>query len=465
LKKVAVSDEIINDVHIAYIGGGSMFWARELMGDLALEPQLSGIVRLYDIDYDAAKANETIGNSLSDDPLACGKWVYEVKPTLEETLTGADFVVISILPGTFKEMSSDVHAPEKYGIYQSVGDTVGPGGIVRAMRTVPMYIEIAEAIQAFSPRAWVINYTNPMSVCMGALYSVFPEIKAFGCCHEVFHIQSLMAKMLEPECGVVNAGKGDICFNVLGVNHFTWVDKASYLTNDLMPVFDSFAAKHMESGYALSDMDNDPEYPFRNNNKVCFDVYRRFGLIPAAGDRHISEFLPPKYLESPETVERYGFTLTKVSYREQMRRSKLEETKAFLSGREKFKLRPSGEEGTEQIKALLGLSELITNVNLPNCGQVAGLPLDATVETNSMFSKDAVRPVFAGKFPPVVGAMVSRHAENQKRIVDAGIRKDIGLAFEVFLSDNLMTIKAADAEELFAQMLQNTKTYLSGWHI
>ena len=85
--------EKIDNLQIAYIGGGSMNWAWELMGDLALEPQLSGIVRLYDINYGAAKSNEIIGNRLKDDPAALGKWAYKAEKTLKDTLTGTDFVV------------------------------------------------------------------------------------------------------------------------------------------------------------------------------------------------------------------------------------------------------------------------------------------------------------------------------------------------------------------------------------
>ena len=110
------SDDRVTDVRIAYIGGGSRGWAWTFMTDLALEPSLGGTIRLYDIDENAAKANETIGNHLSDRPEAVGKWRYETKKSLREALDGADFVVISILPGTFDEMAVDVHMPERLGI-------------------------------------------------------------------------------------------------------------------------------------------------------------------------------------------------------------------------------------------------------------------------------------------------------------------------------------------------------------
>ena len=175
-----------DNVQIAYIGGGSRGWAWGFMTDLAQADDICGTVSLYDIDYEAAKHNEVIGNKLKELEGCKSPWSYRVVKELSEALTGADFVIISILPGTFDEMHSDVHTPEKYGIYQAVGDTTGPGGIVRALRTIPMYETIAEAIKEYCPKAWVINYTNPMAVCVNTLYRVFPEIKAFGCCHEVF---------------------------------------------------------------------------------------------------------------------------------------------------------------------------------------------------------------------------------------------------------------------------------------
>ena len=168
------SDNKVTDLNIAYIGGGSRGWAWTLMTDLAKEPNLSGTVRLYDIDPDAARVNEQIGNRLSTRDDVVGKWTYKTFDTLKDALSGTDFVIISILPGTFDEMESDVHQPEKYGIYQSAGDTAGPGGTVRALRTIPMFVEIAEAIKAYAPDAWVINYTNPMTLCVKTLYHLYP---------------------------------------------------------------------------------------------------------------------------------------------------------------------------------------------------------------------------------------------------------------------------------------------------
>ena len=236
----------VRDLNIAYIGGGSRGWAWTFMTDLSMDDSLSGTIRLYDIDEAAAKNNEIIGNKLTAREDTTGKWDYVTCSTIGEALTGCDFVVISILPGTFDEMASDVHLPERLGIYQSVGDTAGPGGMIRALRTIPMFVEIAEAIKKYAPEAWVINYTNPMTLCVKTLYHVFPQIKAFGCCHEVFGTQKVLKGICEETLGLTGIDRRDININVLGINHFTWLDKASYKGIDLFPVYRDYIDSHYE---------------------------------------------------------------------------------------------------------------------------------------------------------------------------------------------------------------------------
>lgn len=445
-------------ITIAYIGGGSRDWAWNLMRDLALEEQLEGVVRLYDIDLEAAEHNAVIGNRLAEDPAARAKWEYRVARSLREALTGADFVVISILPGTFDEMQSDVHAPEKYGIYQSVGDTVGPGGSIRALRTIPMFVTIAEAIRQYAPSAWVINFTNPMSICIKTLYHVFPGIRAFGCCHAVFHAQELLSSMLRDN-GYGDATRKDICCVVTGVNHFTRFTKASYQGMDLFPAFADFARKYAQTGYDRDGSQAWKTNPFECAHRVLFDLFLRYGAIPAAEDRHTSEFVP-WYLKDPETVRGWMFGLTSVAWRKQDLAARLARGEALRSGRERLELVPSGEEGHLMIKALLGLGDMVTNVNLPNVGQVSNLPLGAVVETNALFTANGVAPVFAGELPHGVLSLVYPHALNQFTLLDAVLRQDAELAFHAFMNEPLMRLEPSDARALFQEMLRNTAKYL-----
>lgn len=456
----------VSDLSIAYIGGGSKGWAWGLMGDLALEESLSGTVKLYDIDYEAAYDNEIIGNRVSGLENAKGKWRYKAVKSLEEALTGADFVIISILPGTFKEMASDVHEPEKFGIYQSVGDTVGPGGLMRALRTIPMYVEIAEAIKKFSPDAWVINYTNPMSVCTRTLYKVFPEIKAFGCCHEVFGTQQLLAEMLEDMRGIKNARREEIKVNVLGINHFTWIDKATYKGMDLFPLYKEFAEKYYETGYEHGIKENWMNSYFSSAHRVRFDLFKRYGVIAAAGDRHLAEFCPPWYLKDPETVKEWKFTLTPVSWRVEHKAELDEKSKRLRNGSEALDLSGTGEEGVRQMKAILGLGDLVTNVNLPNRGQMPDMPADAIVETNALFTRDGIKPLLAGKLPTEVQNLSVRHVYNQETVLAAALSKNREMAFRAFLNDPLTgNLYLKDAETLFESMMKNVWEYLVHWKL
>ncbi|WP_070000207.1 family 4 glycosyl hydrolase [Cellulosilyticum sp. I15G10I2] len=450
----------VTDITIAYIGGGSRGWAWTFMADLALEEKISGTIRLYDIDSKAAKTNEIIGNALSKREDTVGKWHYETKASLKEALTGADFVVISILPGTFVEMYSDVHEPEKYGIYQSVGDTAGPGGALRALRTIPMFVEIAEAIKTFSPKAWVINYTNPMTICVRTLYEVFPEIKAFGCCHEVFGTQKLLAHMCEEFLGIEKVDHRAIHVNVMGINHFTWFNEASFQGLDLFPMYEKFVDKYYEQGF------NEPDKNWANSTFECahrvkFDLFRKYGLIAAAGDRHLVEFLPPVYLKNPDTVESWKFSLTTVDWRIADLKQRMDRAKRLAEGEESLGNEPSGEDGILLIKALVGLERTISNVNIPNIGQIPNLPIGEVVETNALFSRDSIRPVFAGALPESISLLIAPHAANHADLLKAAMTGDKELAFKAFVNDPLVTLTEEKARVLFETMLQNTKKYLS----
>lgn len=453
------NDKRVSDIQIAYIGGGSMGWAWTFMADLSLQDRISGTVRLYDINREAAKRNEEIGNSLYNDPKRKGKWIYKTTDSLKDALTGADFVVISILPGTFEEMYSDVHAPEKYGIHQPVGDTTGPGGLLRALRTIPMFVEIAEAIKAYSPKAWVINYTNPMALCVRTLYKVFPEIKAFGCCHEVFNTQNLLASMCKDELGISHIDRHEIHVNVLGINHFTWFDHASYQGIDLFPMYEHFVNEHFDTGYP-KDYTGFLTSVFDCNHKVKFDLFRKYGLIASAGDRHLAEFASPDYLKDIDTAHSYGFTFTPVSFRIEDLKNRMERSDRLLKGEDQLSDTPSGEEGILLIMSLVGLERTISNVNLPNKGQIANLPIDTIVETNAVFERDHISPVLAGSIPENIKKLIEPHAKNQAYILEAALSHDRELAFKAFINDPLMTIPEADAGKLFNEMLENTKKYL-----
>lgn len=446
------------NLKITYIGGGSRAWARNLMNDLAKESELAGSVYLYDIDHESAKTNAIIGNTLSSREDVVGKWNYIVENDMDLALKDANFVVISILPGTFDEMESDVHTPEKYGIYQTVGDTTGPGGIIRALRTIPLFRKFADGIRRNCPNAWCINFTNPMTLCTASLYKEFPEIKAFGCCHEVFGTQAVFQRILKLNRNI-DAKRHEIETNVLGVNHFTWVDKAYYKGENLFPLLEEYFESHPEGLIDDSNI-NWKKSPFGSTDLVKYDLYKRYGVLGAAGSRHLAEFCPSAwYLKNPQTAEKFGFNLTPVSWRRKDLEEKIAKTNKIVETGV-FELYESGEESVDQIKALCGLKSYLTNVNLPNVGQMPDLPLGAVVETNAYFSSDSVRPVFAGKLPDNAHALVSRICREQLTVLEGAFNGDYELVFSAFVNDPNMPLDFENARKLFNEMLKNTKKYL-----
>jgi alpha-galactosidase len=450
---------IMKDIKISYIGGGSRGWAWTLMNDLGRESVLSGSVYLYDLDKEAAKINETIGNKLSAQDNVKSVWKYVAADTLKEALEDSDFVVVSITPKTLDEMEIDVHAPEQYGIYQSVGDTTGPGGFVRAMRTIPMFNEIALGIKEWCPNAWVLNFTNPMAICVKALYEAFPEIKAFGCCHEVFGTQKLLATILDEKLGIKDVPREDITVNVFGVNHFTWFNEASYQGMDLFPLYKEFVDEHYEEGFALDD-NNWANEGWECSHRVKFDLFREYGYIAAAGDRHLAEFMPgDKYLKSPEVVKSWKFGLTKVSTRKSRLASRNARGQRLFNGEEQIQLKPTGEEGVLLIKALCGMYRFISNVNIPNTAlQIPNLPADAIVECNAVFERDSVKPIYTGFIPENVKELLVPHIENQKRVVDAANHVDKELLAEAFATDPLVKgrMTKEEIQTLVEEMLVKT---------
>jgi len=444
-------------------------WARVFMNDLAFADGLTGEIALYDIDTAAADINRRIGGYINNDPVTVSKWDYRVYDNIGSALDGADFVICSILPGTFDEMAGDVHLPEQYGIYQSVGDTVGPGGVLRAMRTVPIYEGFAREIKAHCPDAWVLNLTNPMTACTKTLYDVFPEIKAFGCCHEVFHAQEFLCCVAQEEIGIERPTRHDILTDACGVNHFTWITEASYKGTDLLKLLPSFIDKFYERGYCeqTADPDGFHDNPFLYGNKVKMDLFRRFGVLAAAGDRHLVEFMNNSwYIKDKADAERWLYHLTTVDYRRKDQAEKINLSRRIAEGSEKITPTRSDEEVVELMKALLGMIPAkVSNANVVNVGQMPDMPLGSVVETNCVFAQNSLKPITAKRLPGDVNALVLRNAINIENTYYGIKERDFDRIFEAFINQPLCsTLSLADARDLFRKMAAATEKYLKDYY-
>jgi galacturan 1,4-alpha-galacturonidase len=443
---------------IAYIGGGSREWARKLMIDLALCPELTGEVALYDIDLDSARLNQKLGNWMQSQPGVVSKWHYVAVSSLREALENADFVVISIQPGSLELMRDEIALCESYGLYYPVGDTVGAAGLARGLRSAAIYKGFAEALAAYAPNAWVINYTNPMSICTRTLTRVVPGLKVFGCCHEVFSTQRMLAAIAAQYLQVDVPARNQIQVNVLGINHFTWVDKAAWQGHNLLDLL----RHHLEQPGVLRTYTQAEVEAFNNwfysTDQVKFNLFTRFGILAAAGDRHLVEFLPG-FIRSPETLFKWGVIRTPVSYRIERWAAAPQKTHNLIEGLTPLQLEASGEEGVGMIKALLGLGDLVTNVNMENIGQIANMPLRAVVETNAHFSRDSVRPLAAGSLPVAIAPLINQHSANQELIIESVLTDDIDLAFQAFANDPGNHLPLDDSWELFNRLMETASSY------
>lgn len=442
------------EIKIAYIGGGSLGWAPKILADLAMCNQLTGEIALYDIDKPAAQRNAERGEALFAHPNAKTTFRITVPETSKEALQGADFVFLSIQPGPIQMFANDLDIPAKYGVVQTVGDTTGPGGISRALRSIPTYVDYAQQIAQCCPDAWVINYTNPMTICTQTLYAAFPDIKVFGCCHEVFGTQKRLAGLVADYFDVPQPPRNEIKLDVTGINHFTFATEARWGEHDLYPMLKEHIANYAlwadQTDWCLARISQKDYMP--SKGLVAFNFLRLFGVLGAAGDRHLAEFVP-WYLVSEAVLHRYGVTVTPSSDR--LRERKPKPNAAFLMKDGKYinPLVESDEESVGQILALLGLGDLDTNVNLPNRGQAPDLTMGQIVETNAQFRRNRVTPVVSNTLPKPVNSMVRRVMDVQSMVLEAGLNCDKELAFEALLADPLCRISIDAARTMFDEML------------
>jgi len=440
------------DLNIAYIGGGSRLWARTLMTDLALEPGLNGKIYLYDIDFPAAQSNEMLGNWIGTLSEARSAWTYTAVNDLSQALRDADFVFISIQPGSFDLMAHEIAVAEKYGMYFPVGDTTGVPGLMRGLRSAITFAGFAREIATHCPEAWVINYTNPMSICTRTLTRVEPGLKVFGCCHEVFGTQNILAEVAQscldlPE----KPHREEIRVNVSGINHFTWIDSATYGEVDLLELLRSYIEEPgVLRPYTREEIEAKENY-FFDARQIKFALFKRYGILAAAGDRHLAEFVPGITV-SPEELFHWGVIRTPVSYRIEKCERMEKQVPDIIAGKIPFELVQSDEEVILQIKALLDMGDVTTNVNMENIGQVSNLPLNAVVETNARLTQDRIDPMAAGALPTGVAALVATHVRNQEMIVEAALSRDEDLAFQAIYNDPCLTVSIDKAWAMFQEI-------------
>jgi alpha-galactosidase/6-phospho-beta-glucosidase family protein len=435
---------------IVIVGGGSYSWGPQFIRDFAITPELSGCsIVLHDINPESLNLVYRLGEKIIG--AVGGGYDLEKTLSLDEALTDADFVILTITTGGLEAMRHDLEIPEKYGIFQSVGDTVGPGGLARGLRNIPVVLDIARKMEEICPDAWLLNYTNPMTT-LCRVVTRETNIKTIGLCHELMGVQHNLSKLFK-------APEGEISARIGGINHLIWILDLKINGYDALSEFSQMADQIL-AGEILVDAEDTSV--FADHFKVKSSLFQIYGALPAAGDRHLAEFFPFFITTDAERGDLYDFTLTNIEDRYQL----FEESKGFilalLSG--DLSLAPhlketSGEAANKIIAAILGAESYTGPMNLPNQGQITSLPDDVIVETFATVEVAGVKPEHIGKLPHGINSVVRRHVDNQELVVEAAIHGDRKLSLTALVNDPLVTnLKTVSA--MLDEMLLANQQYL-----
>ena len=335
--------------------------------------------------------------------------------------------MLSITTGGLEAMRRDLEIPERYGIYQPVGDTVGPGGLARAWRNIPVVVEIARTIERVCPDAWLLNLTNPMTTLCRAVAKT-TRVCTIGLCHE---LTGALHSFVGPVLGVEDIGRFHP--QVAGVNHLPWLLSLGLDGRDVLPDLRNAVAA---GGLERLQLDMSRAGNF-GGHRLKARLLGLFGALPVAGDRHVAEFFS-NFLK-PETPwgPFSGIHLTTIEDRYAWLASWKARAGRWLSGEELIDLQPSSEGMASVIGALHSGRPHIEVMNLPNTGQVPDLPLGAVLETMGVVDGAGARPFAVGPLPPGIDAVVRRHVANQEMIVDAALERRRDLALQALMNDPL----------------------------
>jgi alpha-galactosidase len=331
-------------------------------------------------------------------------------------------------------MSVDLDVPAKYGIRQSVGDTVGPGGISRSLRNIPVLVGIGRDMEECCPDAWLLNITNPMT-CLTRCVTRETSLKAVGLCHEVGNYCLDVAIAFQQPWEAVKP-------TITGVNHFAVVTALDVAGEDGLAMLrqlvedlgglDAIAPKPgQEPAEPFSKLD------FARRHVLSLTLLDRYGALPAAGDRHLAEFLPSVLTEDSRWGAAWGIELTPISLREQHQAEYIAEVDAVLDGTRELPTWASGELVAPVIDSLLTGTRREVPLNLPNTGQCPDLPAESVVEAMCVVDGEGMRGRDAAHAPAPLAELLRRHVATQELTVEAAVTGDRATARAAMALDPL----------------------------
>ena len=430
---------------ITFIGAGSIGFTRTLVRDILTFPRLANAeLVLMDIDKERLEFAERSVKRI----IELGKYPATVKTTLSraEALLGADVVMVTILAGGVQVWRHDIEIPKQYGIDINVGDTRGPSGIFRALRTIPEMLNIAKDMERYCPNAMMLNYTNPMAMLCRAM-QLESNIQLTGLCHSVQGTAEMLARW-------VGVPYDEIDYVCAGINHMAWYVKFEHNNQDLYP--------------RIRAAMQDPK--IYNEEQVRNEMYLNLDYYVTESSGHNSEY-NAWFRKRPDLIEKYcthgtgwnpghhAYILNEYLRREHEWRN---DARSWFDGSATLKLDRGHEYAAYIVNALAGGEPFRFNGNVRNTGLITNLPQDACVEVPVFVDKDGLHPVHVGALPAQCAMLTGLSSQIEEMAVAGAISGDARMIYHAILNDPLTAAVLAPAEirAMVNQMFAQNKEYL-----
>lgn len=387
---------------ITFIGAGSTVFAKNVLGDCILTPALAeSEIALFDIDMERLKDSESMLKNINANH--GGKAKITAYSDRREALRGANYVVNAIQVGGYEPCTvTDFEIPKKYGLRQTIADTLGIGGIFRALRTIPVMLDIAKDMEELCPDAWFLNYTNPMAMLTGAMLRA-TSVKTVGLCHSVQACVPHLLKGLD-----LGINPEDTQWKIAGINHMAWLLEVTKDGKDLYPLIKEKArAKQLKGPH---------------DDMVRYEMMHRFGYYVTESSEHNAEYLPyfikGKY---PELIERFNIPLDEYPRRCIKQIERWKQMRVDLVENKSLEHERTHEYASYIMEAMETDKPYKIGGNVLNKGLITNLPSDAVVEVPCLIDRNGVNPCYVGALPQQLAALNRTNINVQLMTIEAAL--------------------------------------------
>ena len=398
---------------ITIIGAGSVEFTRNVLADLTSYRELHGDLTIALLDIDPERLDYANRAARQVVEVASASYRVEAHEDQRAAFDGADYLINEIQVGGYQATTTDFEIPTKYGVRQTIADTLGIGGIMRGLRTVPVVAAMARDMAEVCPGALLLNYTNPMAMVPWGVYAGSPFTNVVGVCHSVRDTHSFLAEL-------VGVPERDVAFRTAGFNHqcFVYTFRDRRTGEDLYPRLREI-------------VEADPEGLGR---RVRVEIFKRFGYFPTESSEHSSEYVP-WVLKRPDQIERFRILVNDYIYRCDENLTEYEEMKRALDDGEMLPLEPTSELASEIIHSIETDTPREVYGNVRNGGLIDGLPPDACVEVPCLVDKNGVQPTRMGALPPQTLALNRTFVNVVELTVRAALEQSRSLVYQAALVD------------------------------